>query len=162
MHHKAETWAVFHWNPFIFVGYGINRFSFHTNPYISNVTQQGRFPYFELGLPVTILACITRALRAKQGERSNSKREKNMSRESRGGEIFSPPLILRFAQNAAFASLDSQKAPVMRMCMQATTIPTWKISTAVLIEFWGVSWWCRNNCKFTLVIPSFRITRRNY
>ena len=43
--------------------------------------------------------------RAKQGERSNSKHEKNMSRESRGGEIFSPPLISRFAQNAAFASL---------------------------------------------------------
>ena len=73
------------------MGYGINRFSFHTNPYISNVTQQGRFPYFELGLPVTILACITGALRAKQGERSNSKREKNMSRESRGGEIFLLP-----------------------------------------------------------------------
>ena len=87
--------------------YGINRFSFHTNPYISNVTQRGRFPYFELGLPVTILACITGALRAKQGERSNSKREKNMSRESRGGEIFSPPLISRFSQSAAFASLGS-------------------------------------------------------
>ena len=68
------------------MSYRNNRFSFHTNPYISHVTQQGRFPYFELGLSVTILACITGALRAKRGERSISKREKNMSCESRGGE----------------------------------------------------------------------------
>ena len=29
-------------NPFIFVGYGNDRFFFHTNPYISNITQQFR------------------------------------------------------------------------------------------------------------------------
>ena len=148
------------------MSYRNNRFSFHTNPYISHVTQQGRFPYFELGLPVTILACITGALRAKRGERSISKREKNMSWESRGGEKIKLYFFLLLSSRASRKMLRSprlaHKAPVMRMCMQATTIPTWTISTAVLIEFWGVSWWCRNNCKFTLVIPPFRITRRNY
>ena len=29
-------------NPFIFVGYGNDKFCFHTNPYISNITQQFR------------------------------------------------------------------------------------------------------------------------
>ena len=66
----------FYWNPFIFVGYGNDRFFSHTNPYILNVTQQCRCSpmltwdqalfsfrfenylrlrrclYFELGLPV--------------------------------------------------------------------------------------------------------------
>ena len=32
----------FHWNPFIYVGYRNDRFFTHTNPYISNVTQQCR------------------------------------------------------------------------------------------------------------------------
>ena len=48
----------FYWNPFIFVGYGNDRFLFHTNPDISNVMQQcrcSRCLYFELGLPVVPL-----------------------------------------------------------------------------------------------------------
>ena len=90
---KQRSKLFFYWNPFIFVGYRNNRFSFHTNPYISNVTQQGRFLYFELGQPVTILACITGltgALRAKRDERSISKRETNVSREARGREKIKP------------------------------------------------------------------------
>ena len=148
------------------MSYRNNRFSFHTNPYISNVTQQGRFPYFELGLPVTILACITGALRAKRGERSISKREKNIRRESRGGEKIKLYFFLlpssRASRKMPRSPRLAHKAPVMRIYMQATTIPTWKISTAVLIKFWRVSWWCRNHCKFTLVIPPFRITSRKY
>ena len=48
----GKLFFFFYWNPFIFVGYGNDRFFSHTNPYILNVTQQCRCSYFELGLPV--------------------------------------------------------------------------------------------------------------
>ena len=40
--HILSEASFFYWNPFIFVGYRNDRFFSHTNPYISNVTQQCR------------------------------------------------------------------------------------------------------------------------
>ena len=40
--HILSKVSCFYWNPFIFVGYRNGRLFPHTNPYISNVTQQRR------------------------------------------------------------------------------------------------------------------------
>ena len=48
--HILSKVSCFYLNPFIFVGYRNDRFSPHSNPYISNVTQQRQCSYFELGL----------------------------------------------------------------------------------------------------------------
>ena len=56
-HILSKVSGFFYWNPFIFVGYRNDRFFSHANPYISavsNVTQQCRCSYFEIGLPVVL------------------------------------------------------------------------------------------------------------
>ena len=53
--HILSKVSCFYWNPFIFVGYRNDRLFPHTNPYISNVTQQRRSSYFELGLPLSYI-----------------------------------------------------------------------------------------------------------